>query len=58
MIYRELAFLLEFITLSSANKLIARNNLSGDITLATLEDNSHFHSEEFYDKQVILSTIQ
>lgn len=34
------------------------NNFSGDITLATLKENSHFHCEELHDKQVILSDIQ
>lgn len=34
------------------------NDFSGDIILATLEDNSHLHSKEFHDKQVILSDIQ
>lgn len=34
------------------------NNFAGDIILATPEDNSHFHSEEFHDKQVIVSDIQ
>lgn len=34
------------------------NSFSGDITLAALEENSHFHCEEFHDKQVILFDIQ
>lgn len=34
------------------------NNFSGDITFATPEDNSSFNSEEFYDKQAILSDTQ
>lgn len=34
------------------------NNFSGDIILANLEENSHFHYEEFHGKQVILSDIQ